>query len=60
MPLGWGLGRDSNNEISGDVYLVESIVSYQYHKTDAVSYQNGTNDTFNDTFMMILIRIELV
>ncbi len=43
-----------------DVYCIESI-SYRYHKTDTgIISKWQINDTFNDTFMMILIRIELV
>ncbi len=44
-----------------DVYRIESIISYRYHKTDtSIVPKWQINDTFNDTFMMILIRIELV
>ncbi len=44
-----------------DVYRIESIILYRYHKTDTgIVSKWQINDTFNDTFMMILIRIELV
>ncbi len=34
-----------------DVYRIESIVSYQYHKTDtSIVSKWQINDTFNDTF----------
>ncbi len=44
-----------------DVYHVESIRSYRYHKTDTGTISKWQiNYTFNDTFMMIIIRIELI
>ncbi len=44
-----------------DVYHIESIVSYRYHKTDTgIISKWQINDTFNNTFMIILIRIELL
>ncbi len=34
-----------------DVYRIESIVSYRYHKTDTgIVSKWQINDTFNDTF----------
>ncbi len=34
-----------------DVYRIESIVSYRYHKTDTgIISKWQINDTFNDTF----------
>ncbi len=38
-------------KLTRDVYYIESIVSYHYHKTDTgIVSKWQINDTFNDTF----------